>query len=159
MSDGRAFQDGYPEDVAHCYGCGRLNETGIRLRSYWDGEETVARYTPRPEHTAIPGYVYGGLVASLIDCHGTGSAAAAGSRAAGLDPATEQMIERAIDKLLQNRTAIIIAHRLGTLHRTNDVMILEDGCIVEYGSREQLAADPSTRFHTLLRTGMEEVLV
>jgi ABC-type multidrug transport system fused ATPase/permease subunit len=75
-----------------------------------------------------------------------------------LDPATEQLIERAIDKLLANRTAIIIAHRLGTLHRTKDVMILDDGCIVEYGDREQLAADPATRFHDLLRTGLEEVL-
>lgn len=92
MSDGRAFQDGYPEDVAHCYGCGRLNEAGIQLKSYWDGDETVARYTPRPEHTAIPGYVYGGLVASLIDCHGTGSAAAAGSRVAGVDEASEPLL-------------------------------------------------------------------
>jgi ATP-binding cassette, subfamily B, bacterial len=75
-----------------------------------------------------------------------------------LDPATEQLIERAIDKLLQNRTAIIIAHRLGTLHRTNEIMILDEGCVVEHGERESLAADPSTRFHSLLRTGLEEVL-
>jgi ABC-type multidrug transport system fused ATPase/permease subunit len=75
-----------------------------------------------------------------------------------LDPATEQLIERAIDKLLLNRTAIIIAHRLGTLHRTSEVMILEDGCVIEYGERERLAADTATRFHSLLRTGMEEVL-
>jgi len=75
-----------------------------------------------------------------------------------LDPATEQLIERAIDKLLLNRTAIIIAHRLGTLHRTSAVMILEDGCVVEHGDRERLAADSTTRFHGLLRTGLEEVL-
>ncbi len=75
-----------------------------------------------------------------------------------LDPATEQLIERAIGKLLQNRTAIIIAHRLGTLHRTSEIMILEDGCVVEYGDRERLAVDPATRFHGLLRTGLEEVL-
>ncbi len=75
-----------------------------------------------------------------------------------LDPATEQLIERALDQLLKNRTAIIIAHRLGTLHRTSDVMILEDGCVIEYGNRERLAANPATRFHGLLRTGMEEVL-
>jgi ABC-type multidrug transport system fused ATPase/permease subunit len=75
-----------------------------------------------------------------------------------LDPATEQLIERAIDQLLKNRTAIIIAHRLGTLHRTNRIMILEDGCVVEQGERERLAADPNTRFHSLLRTGLEEVL-
>jgi ATP-binding cassette subfamily B protein len=76
-----------------------------------------------------------------------------------LDPATEQLIERAIDKLLKKRTAIIIAHRLGTIHRTDDIMILEDGRIVEYGNRQRLAADPDTRFHGLLRTGLEEVLV
>jgi ATP-binding cassette, subfamily B, bacterial len=75
-----------------------------------------------------------------------------------LDPATEQLIEHAIDRLLRNRTAIIIAHRLGTLHRTGEVMILEGGCVVEYGDRLRLAADPGARFHNLLRTGLEEVL-
>ncbi len=78
-----AFQDAYPDDVAHCYGCGRLNEMGHRLQSRWDGEETVAYFTPEPYHTAIPGYVYGGLIASLVDCHGTGTAAAVGARTAG----------------------------------------------------------------------------
>jgi acyl-coenzyme A thioesterase PaaI-like protein len=82
MSD-KAFQDYYPDDVSHCYGCGRLNEHGLQLKSYWDGEETVATFHPRPYHTAIPGYVYGGLIASLIDCHGTGTAAAAAYREAG----------------------------------------------------------------------------
>ena len=78
-----AFQDYYPEDVAHCFGCGRLNEHGHHIKSYWDGDETVARFVPRPHHTAIPGYVYGGVIASLIDCHGTGTAAAAAARLAG----------------------------------------------------------------------------
>jgi acyl-coenzyme A thioesterase PaaI-like protein len=76
-----AFQDSYPDELSHCYGCGRLNRDGLQLKSYWDGEETVARFRPRPSHTAIPGYVYGGLLASLIDCHGTGSASAAAGRA------------------------------------------------------------------------------
>lgn len=80
----KAFQDYYAEDVSHCYGCGRLNEHGHHLKSYWDGEETVAHFTPKPYHMAIPGYVYGGLIASLIDCHGTGTAAAAASRARGM---------------------------------------------------------------------------
>lgn len=73
----KAFQDYYPDEVSHCYGCGRLNEHGLHIRSYWDGDETVCVYQPQPYHTAIPGYVYGGLIASLIDCHGTGTAAAA----------------------------------------------------------------------------------
>ncbi len=78
-----AFQDYYPDQWSHCYGCGRLNEHGLQIKSRWDGDETVALYTPRPYHTAIPGYVYGGLLASLIDCHGTGTAAAAAYRAEG----------------------------------------------------------------------------
>ncbi len=84
MSD--AIQDHYPDDLAHCFGCGRNNAMGHQLKTRWDGEETVTRYTPRPEHTAVPGFVYGGLIASLIDCSGTGSAAAAAYRAAGREP-------------------------------------------------------------------------
>jgi acyl-coenzyme A thioesterase PaaI-like protein len=78
-----AFQDFYPDHMAYCYGCGRLNELGLQIKSYWDGDETVCLFQPRPYHIAIPGYVYGGLIASLIDCHSTGSAAAAAYRAAG----------------------------------------------------------------------------
>jgi len=78
-----AVQDHYPDDVAHCYGCGRLNEHGLQLKSRWEGDEVVARVTPRPYHTAMPGFVYGGLVASLIDCHAMGTASAAAVRAAG----------------------------------------------------------------------------
>ncbi len=79
----RAVQDYYPDDVAHCYGCGRLNPEGHQLKTVWEGDETVSRFTPRPHHTAIPGYVYGGLIASLLDCHGTGGAAAAMLRREG----------------------------------------------------------------------------
>jgi len=75
-----------------------------------------------------------------------------------LDPATEQRLERAIDKLLENRTAIIIAHRLDTIHRADEIMILDKGTVSEYGDRRQLAADPNSRFYQLLQTGMEEVL-
>ena len=88
MSD-PAIQDFYPDDLSHCYGCGRLNRAGHQLKTRWDGDETVSRFTPRPEHIAIPGYVYGGLIASLIDCHGTGSAAAAAYREAGREPGSE----------------------------------------------------------------------
>lgn len=78
-----AVQDYYPEDVAHCFGCGRLNEQGHQIKTYWEGEETVTRFTPKPYHIAILGYVYGGLIASLIDCHSMATAAAASERAAG----------------------------------------------------------------------------
>jgi acyl-coenzyme A thioesterase PaaI-like protein len=75
MEEKKAIQDIYPDDFAWCYGCGRLNEEGHHFRTHWQGDHTETTYTPKPEHTAIPGFVYGGLVASLIDCHGTGSAA------------------------------------------------------------------------------------
>lgn len=85
----KAIQDYYPDHLAHCYGCGRLNPYGHQLKSYWDGDETVAVFTPQPYHIAIPGFVYGGLLASLVDCHATGTAAAAAYRAEGRAMDTE----------------------------------------------------------------------
>ncbi|HWQ15763.1 MAG TPA: PaaI family thioesterase [Roseiflexaceae bacterium] len=81
-----AIQDRYPDDFAHCYGCGRLNPHGLHIRSSWDGEEAVASFTPQPYHIAVPGFVYGGLLASLIDCHAMATAAAASEQAAGRTP-------------------------------------------------------------------------
>ena len=85
----KAFQDYYPDDVSYCFGCGRLNEDGHQIKSYWDGDEAVCTFVPEPCHIAIPGYVYGGLIASLIDCHSTGTAAAASYRAEGREMDTE----------------------------------------------------------------------
>jgi acyl-coenzyme A thioesterase PaaI-like protein len=79
----KAFQDHYTDEHSMCYGCGRLNPHGLQIKSYWEADESVCRFTPRPEHTAVPGFVYGGLIASVIDCHCTGTAAAAAYRAAG----------------------------------------------------------------------------
>ncbi|MDQ6693369.1 MAG: ABC transporter ATP-binding protein/permease [Chloroflexota bacterium] len=76
-----------------------------------------------------------------------------------LDPATETLIERAVDKLLEGRTGIIIAHRLGTVARADDIIIFDDGSVAEYGPRAELAADPDSRLYGLLRAGLEEVLV
>ncbi|MEA2023137.1 MAG: ABC transporter ATP-binding protein [Actinomycetota bacterium] len=75
-----------------------------------------------------------------------------------LDPATEALIERAVDHLLEGRTGIVIAHRLGTVTRADDILILDDGRVVEFGERSMLAADADSRFSDLLATGMEEVL-
>lgn len=89
---GKAFQDYYPDYLAWCYGCGRLNAHGLQIKSDWDPaqpETAVCTFMPRPEHTAMPGFVYGGLIASLIDCHCTGTAAAAMYRAAGRSMDTE----------------------------------------------------------------------
>jgi acyl-coenzyme A thioesterase PaaI-like protein len=88
VSDAPAIQDAYAEWGAHCYGCGRLNEHGLQLKTSWEGDETVSRFHPQPFHTAMPGIVYGGLLASLIDCHGTGTAALAAYRAEGREPGT-----------------------------------------------------------------------
>ena len=85
----QAFQDYYPKDLSHCYGCGNRNEHGHQIKSYWDGDESVAVFTPKPYHTAVPGYVYGGLIASVIDCHGTGTAAAAAYRHANREMGTD----------------------------------------------------------------------
>lgn len=79
----KAFQDYYPDELAHCHGCGRLNDHGLHIRTFWEGEETVTRFTPAAHHTATPGFVNGGILASLIDCHSTGTAAAAAYRAEG----------------------------------------------------------------------------
>jgi len=80
----QAFQDCYPEELSHCYGCGKNNNDGHQLKSYWQHLDeadlltstTIAHFTPSDIFTAIPGFVYGGMTASLIDCHGTGSASA-----------------------------------------------------------------------------------
>ena len=92
-----AVQDLYPDHLAHCYGCGRLNPHGYRLRTFWlNDKETVAYFTPQPYHTAIPGYVYGGLIASLIDCHGTGTAAAFAARERGREDRPPRFLTAAL---------------------------------------------------------------
>ncbi|MDE2823449.1 MAG: ATP-binding cassette domain-containing protein, partial [Chloroflexota bacterium] len=75
-----------------------------------------------------------------------------------LDPSTEESIKRAMDTLVRGRTVLIIAHHLATIQRCDDIVILEDGRLVEAGERETLASDPTTRFHRLLQIGLEEVL-
>ena len=80
----RAIQDYYPERFSHCFGCGRNNPHGHQLKSYWNGDETIARFTIAPMYSGgVPDNAYGGMVASLIDCHGTASAAAFACRAQG----------------------------------------------------------------------------
>ena len=88
MSD-RPIQDYYPDNVAICYGCGRNNPHGLHIQTMWEGTEGVCRFTPESHHTAFPGYVYGGLIASLIDCHSMGTAIAAAHQGAGLEPSLD----------------------------------------------------------------------
>lgn len=80
----QALQDNYPDEFAHCFGCGRLNTEGLHIKSYWEGDESVCRFTPGSQYTGgFPGYAYGGLIASLIDCHSAATASAAAFRADG----------------------------------------------------------------------------
>lgn len=80
------LQDLYPDDFSHCYGCGRLNSQGLHVKSEWVDGEAVARFHPAPYHMALPGFVYGGLIASLVDCHAMATAAGASMVAAGATP-------------------------------------------------------------------------
>ncbi len=75
-----------------------------------------------------------------------------------LDRGTEQMIERAVDRLVQDRTVIVIAHHLATVRRCDEIVIMEHGRIVEQGERLALAVDETTRFARMLETGLEEAL-
>ncbi|MGH8225966.1 MAG: PaaI family thioesterase [Gammaproteobacteria bacterium] len=84
-----AIQDVYPEDFSHCYGCGRLNAHGHQLKSRGQGEKVVATFEPEPWHLSVPGFSYGGLIASLIDCHAMATAAAATYRAEGREPGSK----------------------------------------------------------------------
>ncbi|MFW6005743.1 MAG: PaaI family thioesterase [Desulfonatronovibrionaceae bacterium] len=94
------IQKKYPEQYCHCYGCGMSNPDGLGIRSYWDGQKAVARFTPDARHIAVPGYVYGGLIASLVDCHGIATAAAAAgqARSGGDDP---DLLDRYVTASLQ----------------------------------------------------------
>jgi acyl-coenzyme A thioesterase PaaI-like protein len=78
-----AIQDLYPDDFAHCFGCGKKNPNGHQLKSFVEGDDVVAHFTPAPHYIAVPGFVYGGLLASLADCHAMATAAAAAELAAG----------------------------------------------------------------------------
>ena len=83
------LQDLYPDDFSYCYGCGRLNSHGLHVKSEWVDGEAVARFDPAPYHIALPGFVYGGLIASLIDCHAMATAAAASMAATGAVPGVD----------------------------------------------------------------------
>jgi len=88
----KAIQDFYPDDIAVCFGCGRHNDHGHHVRTFWDGRTGTATFKPEDYHTAFPGVVYGGLLASIIDCHSIGTATAAAYHRANIDPATDHSI-------------------------------------------------------------------
>ncbi|MFX0030449.1 MAG: PaaI family thioesterase [Candidatus Hermodarchaeota archaeon] len=91
MNEKKAIQDFYSEQMSQCYGCGRLNDSGLKLKSFWNEDEdtSTATFKPKSYYISFPGFVNGGLIASLIDCHGTGTAAAAAYKAEGRKMGTE----------------------------------------------------------------------
>ncbi|MCF8069749.1 MAG: PaaI family thioesterase [Desulfobacterales bacterium] len=91
MTD-QAIQDFFPDDIAICYGCGKNNPHGLHIRTQWDGEEGIFRFKPEDYHTAFPGFVYGGLIACLFDCHCIGTAIAAAYDSEGRKPGTDPEI-------------------------------------------------------------------
>ena len=98
----KAIQDFYPDAIAICYGCGRHNQHGHHVRTFWDGTTGTATFMPEDHHTAFPGVVYGGLLASIIDCHCIGTASAAAYDRDGIDPATDHSITHVTGNLNVN---------------------------------------------------------
>lgn len=82
FDDGRALQDRLP---VHCFGCGTLNAHGLHIKSRWEGDEFVCVWLPRPEHIGFTGYVYGGTIASVVDCHAIWAALSVHCKEAGHD--------------------------------------------------------------------------
>jgi len=88
----KAIQDLYPEDYSHCYGCGRLNENGLQIKTCWNGKEGITTFIPDKDQMSMPGFAYGGLIASVIDCSGTATAVAAAYKKEGREPGSEPVI-------------------------------------------------------------------
>lgn len=80
--EGRALQDVLR---VHCFGCGALNAHGLQIKSHWDGDELLCRWQPPPQHIGYPGVVYGGTIASVVDCHAIWTALATRCRDEGID--------------------------------------------------------------------------
>ena len=93
----KAFQDYYPENLAHCYGCGRLNPHGHQIKTFWDGDETVTRFQPEPFHTSVPGFAYDGTVPSAMRYPRKDEQPEAGPLDWGTTRATGRPVEEAQD--------------------------------------------------------------
>lgn len=122
-----AIQELYADEFAWCYGCGRNNPAGHHFATYWAGEETLTEHMPAPEYTAIPGFVYGGLLASLVDCHSTGSAALALHRRHGHEPGDGAPVPRFVTASLH--VDYLMPTPIGVLLRAH-------GRIEEIGARK-----------------------
>ena len=81
----KPFQDIWPEPATYCFGCGRNNKKGLQIKSYWEGDEAICTWEPEEHHMAAPGVLCGGIIATVIDCHGLNTAMAAVMKAEGLE--------------------------------------------------------------------------
>jgi acyl-coenzyme A thioesterase PaaI-like protein len=133
MEAGRALQDVLK---VHCFGCGALNEQGLHIKSHWEGDDLVCRWRPQPEHIGHPGVVYGGTIASIVDCHSIWTALATFCRNTGTDMATgappfvtgklsvSYLKPARIDQVLELRARVVDAgERRSTVH----CRVLQDG--------------------------------
>ena len=93
--EGKAFQDVWPEWGSFCWGCGRNNEHGLQIKSYWEGDEAVCTWQPKKYHEAYMGALCGGIIATIIDCHCTNTAIAAAYKAEGREIGTEPILRYA----------------------------------------------------------------
>ena len=133
MEDGRALQDVLK---VHCFGCGSLNEHGLQIKSHWQGDELVCRWRPPPHHIGHPGVVYGGTIASIVDCHSIWTALATHCRETATDIAagppnfvtgklTVSYLKPArIDNLLELRARVVDA---SDRRATVSCRVLQDG--------------------------------
>src|SRR6516225_3877233 len=113
-----AIQDLYPDDLAHCFGCGRHNPHGHQLKSYIEGEDVVARFTPKDDDVSLPGFVYGGLLASLADCHAMATASAADLRSSGVPAPRYVTASLRVDYLKPTRLGIELQIRGRVIERS-----------------------------------------
>jgi acyl-coenzyme A thioesterase PaaI-like protein len=113
-----AIQDLYPDDLAHCFGCGRYNLYGHQLNSYIEGEDVVAVFTPGDDDVSLPGFVYGGLLASLADCHAMATASAADLRSSGVPAPRYVTASLRVDYLKPTRLGIELQIRGRVIERS-----------------------------------------
>lgn len=152
MDTRRAIQDSYPDELAHCYGCGRLNASGLHIRSYVEGSEVVATVVPRADQIAVPGFVYGGLIAAVLDCHCNATAAAAARDAAGGEVKRFVTASLKVDFLKPTPTGVPLEARARATSVAGRKVVVSGEVIVEgqVRARAELVAvelPPSMRGH------------
>jgi len=105
--ENKAIQDKWPEIGTYCWGCGRNNEQGLQIKSYWEGDECVCTWKPKRYYCAYPGRGCGGIITTILDCHCLNTAASAAHRAEGREEGTEPPIAYARIKEVKERKTTV----------------------------------------------------